>query len=229
MTVDELIENAMAQEGGIDTTHIRNGKMSEQDFGRLAHASQVLGNFELHIDAQAQITLSEIRAKARRLKNKLESRGKKLRLIAVDYLQLMGGTADSREERVANNTKGLKALAKELNVPVMALSQLNRDATKRPNKRPLMSDLRESGAAEHDSDLILLLYRGEYYGDPEMQKGEADIVIAKQRRGPVGDVRVEFVARWTSFRNASSQPEQQSTIHYDGPPPHSDEDGPDGR
>jgi replicative DNA helicase len=155
----------------------------------------------IFIDDTAALNIFEFRAKARRLVNKHN-----VGLIIIDYLQLMSGSGDrgsNREQEISNISRNLKALAKELNVPVVALSQLNRNLEQRPNKRPVMSDLRDSGAIEQDADLILFVYRDEVYNEDSPDKGIAEIIIGKQRNGPLGTVRLTFLGQYTRFENFS--------------------------
>lgn len=222
----ELIERFLSGEGRVDSTHIRTGQLRGPEWERLAQAAGHVADWHLYIDDTAR-TILEIRALARRLAAKLSAQGQTLRIIGVDYLQLMHGTGreESREQVVSNVSRELKALAKELSIPIIALSQLNRELEKRPNKRPQLSDLRESGALEQDADEVIFVYRGVLYGDKEMGDDEADLVVGKQRNGPLGDVRVKFVKEYSSFRDRPVH-EQARQLRLDEPPPLTDEDRP---
>jgi replicative DNA helicase len=188
----------LASLGRIDQHRLRIGKLLDEDWPRLANAVSLLTETALFIDDSAALTPTELRARARRLK-----REQGLDLIIVDYLQLMrvSGTSENRATEISEISRGLKALAKELQVPIVALSQLNRSLEQRPNKRPVMSDLRESGAIEQDADLIAFIYRDEVYNKDSEHKGTAEIIIAKQRNGPIGDVTLTFLGQYTKFEN----------------------------
>jgi replicative DNA helicase len=162
----------------------------------------MLSEVPIFIDDSASLTPTELRARARRLKREHD-----LNLIVVDYLQLMQvtGTAENRATEISEISRSLKGLAKELSVPVIALSQLNRSLEQRPNKRPIMSDLRESGAIEQDADLIVFIYRDEVYNEESNDKGIAEIIIGKQRNGPIDTVRLTFLGQYTSFENYVSE------------------------
>ncbi|HXQ21372.1 MAG TPA: DnaB-like helicase C-terminal domain-containing protein, partial [Candidatus Acidoferrales bacterium] len=176
---------------------------AERDFPKLAMAASRLAECPIYIDDTAALSVLELRAKARRLKRERES---KLGLIVVDYLQLMRGhdSADNREQEISGISRSLKALAKELNVPVVALSQLNRQVETRADKRPLMADLRESGAIEQDADVIAFLYRPIVY-DKNAEERAAEVIIAKQRNGPVGIVPLTFMSEYTRFENRAEE------------------------
>jgi replicative DNA helicase len=150
------------------------------------------------VDDSASLSPTDVRARARRLKREHD-----LQLIVIDYLQLMrvSGTSENRATEISEISRSLKGLAKELNVPVVALSQLNRSLEQRPNKRPILSDLRESGAIEQDADLIAFIYRDEVYNEDSSDKGTAEIIVGKQRNGPIGTVRLTFLGQYTSFEN----------------------------
>jgi replicative DNA helicase len=180
---------------------LRTGKLTDEEWPRLTEAIEKLRNISLHIDETAGLTASELRANARRLARQCG----KLGLIVVDYLQLMSGSAGDNENRateLGEISRGLKMLAKELGCPVIALSQLNRSVEQRPDKRPMMSDLRESGAIEQDADIIMFIYRDEYYNkETTKEPGVAEIIIAKQRNGPTGTVKLAFQRHLTRFEN----------------------------
>ncbi|MDO9090799.1 MAG: replicative DNA helicase [Burkholderiaceae bacterium] len=190
--------------GRIDQGHLRTGKLTDDEWPRLSEAIEKLRNISLHIDESAGLTPSELRANARRLARQCG----KLGLIVVDYLQLMSGSTSSDENRateLGEISRGLKMLAKELQCPVIALSQLNRSVETRPDKRPMMSDLRESGAIEQDADIIMFIYRDEYYTkDACKEPGVAEIIIAKQRNGPTGMVKLAFLRPITKFESLAS-------------------------
>lgn len=196
MSKAQVAERLLAGVASIDQQRIRTGFLSEDDWTRVTRVLGPLAEVPIYIDDTASPTVLEVRAKARRLQ---AERG--LGLIVVDYLQLMRGHGrfDNRQQEIAQMSRGLKALARELNVPVMVLSQLNRGVEQRQDKRPIMSDLLESGAIEADADVILFLYRADYY-DPETERrGIAEVIVAKHRNGPVGTVELGFIPEYTSF------------------------------
>ena len=201
MGAAQLAVRIVGSIGRIDQGHLRTGKLTDEEWPRLTEAIEKLRTISLHIDETAGLTASELRANARRLARQCG----KLGLIVVDYLQLMSGSGGSDENRateLGEISRGLKMLAKELGCPVIALSQLNRSVEQRPDKRPMMSDLRESGAIEQDADIIMFIYRDEYYTKDECKEpGVAEIIIAKQRNGPVGTVKLSFVRQNTKFEN----------------------------
>jgi replicative DNA helicase len=184
--------------GRIAASRLRNGKLLDEDWPRVDSAVSIMSDAPIFIDDSGALTPTEIRARSRRLK-----REHGLGLIVVDYLQLMQvpGTVENRATEISEISRSLKALAKELDVPVIALSQLNRSVEQRQDKRPVMSDLRESGAIEQDADLIMFIYREEVYEKDTPRKGIADIIVAKQRNGPVGDFRLTFLGEFTKFEN----------------------------
>jgi|SRR5680860_122346 len=198
MPGEQISMRMLASLGRIDQHRLRIGKLAEEDWPRLSSAVSVLTDTRLFVDDSAALTPTELRARSRRLK-----REHGLDLIIVDYLQLMQvpGTAENRATEISEISRGLKALAKELSVPVVALSQLNRSLEQRPNKRPVMSDLRESGAIEQDADLIAFIYRDEVYNEDSADKGTAEIIISKQRNGPIGTTRLTFLGQYTKFEN----------------------------
>jgi replicative DNA helicase len=185
--------------GRLDQHKLRTGKLSDEDWNRLTTAVGKLHDAPIHIDETPALNALELRARARRLHRQYGTLG----MIVVDYLQLMESTSEgeNRATEISEISRSLKALAKELKVPVVALSQLNRGLEQRPNKRPLMSDLRESGAIEQDADLILAIYRDEVYNDATPEKGVAEILILKQRNGPIGTARLTFLGEYTRFEN----------------------------
>jgi replicative DNA helicase len=178
---------------------LRTGKLVDEDWPKLTHAMQKMNETQLFVDETPALNPMELRARARRLARQCG----KLGLIIIDYLQLMSGSGggENRATEISEISRSLKGLAKELNVPVIALSQLNRSLEQRPNKRPVMSDLRESGAIEQDADIILFIYRDEVYNPDTPDKGTAEIIIAKQRNGPIGHVRLAFIGAYTKFDN----------------------------
>jgi replicative DNA helicase len=198
MSAESLTLRMLSSLGRINQAHLRSGRLQEEDWPRIDSAMTQLGNANIHVDETPGLTPTEIRARARRLK-----RERGLDLIVVDYLQLMQvtGTKENRATEISEISRSLKALARELKVPVIALSQLNRGVEQRQEKKPVMSDLRESGALEQDADVILLIYREEVYDPNTTRKGIADIIIAKQRNGPTGDVQLTFLGQYTKFEN----------------------------
>ncbi len=199
MPADSLAMRMLSSLGQIDQSRLRSGRLNDDDWPRLTSAIALLNEAPLFIDDTPALTVTELRARARRLK-----REHGLSLIVIDYIQLMQGSSGSSENRateVSEISRSLKALAKELEVPVIALSQLNRSLEQRPNKRPVMSDLRESGAIEQDADLIVFIYRDEVYNEDSPEKGKAEIIIGKQRNGPIGKVILTFQGKYTRFEN----------------------------
>ena len=199
MAGTQLALRLLGSVGRLDQHKLRTGKLDDNDWPRLTNALGRLNDAPVFIDESAALTALELRARARRLHR--QHRG--LGLIVVDYLQLMSSTSqgENRATEISEISRSLKALAKELSVPVVALSQLNRSLEQRPNKRPVMSDLRESGAIEQDADLILFIYRDEVYNDSSQEKGIAEIIIGKQRNGPIGTVKLTFLGQFTKFQN----------------------------
>ena len=198
MPSQQLAFRMISSLGRVDQTHLRTGNFPDEDWSRINTAVQLMSEAPIYIDDTPSLSPGEIRARARRLQ-----REHGLGLIVIDYLQLMQvpGNKENRATEIAEISRGLKALAKELSCPVIALSQLNRSVEQRTDKRPVMSDLRESGAIEQDADLILFIYREEVYNQDTPRKGIADIAIAKQRNGPIGDFPLTFVGRYTKFEN----------------------------
>jgi replicative DNA helicase len=198
MPSQQLAFRMISSLGRVDQTHLRTGKFPDEDWSRINTAVQLMSDAPIFIDDSASLSPTEIRARARRLK-----REHGLGLIIVDYLQLMQvhGSTENRATEISEISRSLKALAKELELPIIAVSQLNRSVEQRTDKRPVMSDLRESGAIEQDADLIVFIYREEVYNQETPRKGVADINIAKQRNGPIGDFPLTFVGRFTKFEN----------------------------
>jgi replicative DNA helicase len=200
MGAAQLAVRIVGSIGRIDQSHLRTGKLSDEEWPRLTEAIEKLRNISLHIDETAGLKTSELRANARRLSRQCGQLG----LIVVDYLQLMSGSTGSDENRateLGEISRGLKMLAKELKCPVIALSQLNRSVEQRPDKRPMMSDLRESGAIEQDADIIMFIYRDDYYNKDSREPGVAEIIIGKQRNGPTGTVKLAFLKPLTRFES----------------------------
>jgi replicative DNA helicase len=198
MSAEQLSFRMLSSIGRISQTRLRNGKLHDEDWPRVDSAVAMMSNAPIFIDDGGGLTPTEVRSRARRLK-----REHGLGLIVVDYLQLMQvtGTTENRATEISEISRSLKALAKELHVPVIALSQLNRSVEQRNDKKPVMSDLRESGALEQDADLIIFIYREEVYDKETPRKGVADIIIAKQRNGPVGEFHLTFLGEFTKFEN----------------------------
>lgn len=204
MGASQLAVRVVGSIGRIDQGHLRTGKLSDDEWPRLTEAIEKLRTVSLHIDETPGLTSSELRANARRLARQCG----KLGLIVVDYLQLMSGSSssggDNRATELGEISRGLKMLAKELQCPVIALSQLNRSVEQRTDKRPMMSDLRESGAIEQDADIIMFIYRDDYYNKDSKDPGVAEIIIGKQRNGPTGTVRLTFLKNLTRFESMAS-------------------------
>ncbi|MDR3288866.1 MAG: replicative DNA helicase [Peptococcaceae bacterium] len=198
MSKEQLVQRMLCSEAMVDQQRVRTGELLDQDWPKLTRAVGPLSEAPIYIDDTVGISLAELRSKARRLK--MESG---LDLIVIDYLQLMTGgkRTESRQQEVAQISRGLKAVARELKVPVIALSQLNRGVEQRQDKRPIMSDLLESGAIEADADVISFIYRDEYYNQESEKKGIAEITIAKHRNGPVGMVELGYLKEFTKFVN----------------------------
>jgi replicative DNA helicase len=200
MGASQLALRLVGSLGRIDQQHLRTGRLDSGEWERLTGAVEQLSKVQLLIDETAGLTSSELRARARRMARQFGTLG----LIVIDYLQLMSGSSNSDENRateLGEISRGLKSLAKELQCPVLALSQLNRSVESRNDKRPMMSDLRESGAIEQDADIIMFIYRDDYYNKDSKEPGVSEIVIAKQRNGPVGTVKLTFLKPLTRFDN----------------------------
>jgi len=198
----QLAQRMVGSVGLLDQHRMRTGKLTAEDWPRLTHAVQRVQEAQIYIDETPALSPNEVRARARRLARQCGQLG----LIIIDYLQLMSGSGsgENRATEISEISRSLKALAKELNCPLIALSQLNRSLEQRPNKRPVMSDLRESGAIEQDADVILFIYRDEVYNPDSPDKGTAEIIIGKQRNGPIGTVRLTFQGASTRFLNFTS-------------------------
>lgn len=195
----QLAMRMLGSVGRLDQHRLRTGQLVDEDWPRLTHAIQKMNDAQLYIDETPALNSIELRARARRLSRQCG----KLGLIVIDYLQLMSANTlgENRATEISEISRNLKGLAKELNCPVIALSQLNRSLEQRPNKRPVMSDLRESGAIEQDADVILFIYRDQVYNPDSPDKGTAEIIIGKQRNGPIGSVRLTFMGEYTKFEN----------------------------
>ncbi|MBS0570079.1 MAG: replicative DNA helicase [Proteobacteria bacterium] len=202
MSASQLAFRLISSLGRIDQQHLRNGDLAEEDWPRVTSAITLLSDTKILIDDTPALSPAELRARARRMKRQYD-----LGLIVVDYLQLMAvpGNKENRATEISEISRGLKALAKELNIPVIALSQLNRSLEQRTDKRPVMADLRESGAIEQDADVILFIYRDEVYDKESADKGLAEIIIGKQRNGPIGTVKLTFLGRYTRFESTAAE------------------------
>jgi replicative DNA helicase len=200
MAKEQLVLRMLCSEARVNNSKVRSGYLAERDFPKLANAAGRLHEAPIYIDDTPAISVLELRAKARRL---VRDRTKKVGLIVVDYLQLMRGmgAASNREQEISEISRSLKALAKELTVPVIAISQLNRRVEDRGDRRPMMSDLRESGAIEQDADVIMFIYRDEVYNQNSEKKGIAEIIVAKQRNGPIDTVELTFLSEFMRFEN----------------------------
>ncbi|MFL0810411.1 MAG: replicative DNA helicase [Agarilytica sp.] len=203
MPSDSLVMRMLSSLGRIDQGRLRNGQLTEEDWPKLEVAARKMKDKQLFIDDTAGLTPNEIRARVRRIVREHGNPG----VIMIDYLQLMhvGGASEGRTQEISEISRSLKALAKEYDCPVIALSQLNRGVEQRPNKRPMNSDLRESGAIEQDADVILFIYRDEYYNEDSPDKGIAELIIGKQRNGEIGTCRAAFVGKFTRFDNLAPE------------------------
>lgn len=199
MSKEQLVNRMFSLESRVDAQHLRTGNLSDAEWEKLIESAGVIGKSGLIIDDTPGISISELRSKCRKFK--LEHN---LQMIIIDYLQLMSGSgkgSDSRQQEVSDISRSLKALARELSVPVIALSQLSRAVEQRPDHRPMLSDLRESGAIEQDADMVMFIYRDDYYNKDTEKKGIAEIIIAKQRNGPIGTVELVWLPEYTKFAN----------------------------
>ena len=222
MSVESLALRMLCSLGPIDSQRVRTGRLHDNDWPKLTRATGMLSEAPIFIDDSAGLTVLEMRAKARRLKSEVD-----LGMIVVDYLQLMQGktSSENRTQEISDISRSLKAMAKELGVPVVALSQLNRSLENRTDKRPQLADLRESGAIEQDADVIMFIYRDEVYNRSEdnPNRGLAEIIVGKQRNGPTGVVKLTFLGEYTKFENYTSRlpgsefippPEQSEEIDF---------------
>ena len=202
MSKEQLVQRMLCAEGGIDSQRLRIGQLEDEDWTRLISAADRLNSAPIFIDDTPGITIMELRSKARRLKAEHD-----LQLIVIDYLQLMQGRSnkngDNRQQEISEISRSLKALARELNVPVIALSQLSRSVESRQVKKPMLSDLRESGSLEQDADIVMFLYREDYYDPDTDQKNITDVIIAKHRNGPVDTIQLFFHKQFTKFADLS--------------------------
>ena len=198
MSKEQLVNRLLSLESKVDSQAIRTGNLSDDDWAKLIEGAGTIGKSNLIIDDTPGISISELRSKCR--KYKLENN---LGIVMIDYLQLMTGSkkTDSRQQEISDISRSLKELARELNVPVVALSQLSRAVEQRPEHRPMLSDLRESGAIEQDADVVMFLYRDDYYNKDSDMKGIAEVIIAKQRNGPIGTVNIVWLPNYTKFAN----------------------------
>ena len=200
MSKEQLVNRLFSLESKVDSQKIRTGNLEDEDWAKLIEGAGIIGNSHLIIDDTPGISISELRSKCRKFK--LEQG---LDIIIIDYLQLMSGSGrggDSRQQEISDISRALKGVARELNVPVVALSQLSRAVEKRDDKRPMLSDLRESGAIEQDADVVMFIYRDDYYNKDTENKNMAEIIIAKQRNGPIGTVNLVWMPEYTRFVNA---------------------------
>ena len=199
MSADQLVNRMLAMESQIDAQNLRSGDLSDRDWEALMESSEAIGTSRLIIDDTPGIKVADIRSKCR--KYKLEQ---DIKLIIIDYIQLMSGSgsrSDNRQQEVSDISRGLKSLARELNVPIIVLSQLNRAVEARADHRPMLADIRESGAIEQDADVIMFLYRDDYYNEDSPEKNIAEVIIAKQRNGPTGTIKLGWQAKYTRFVN----------------------------
>jgi replicative DNA helicase len=199
MSRGQLVTRMLCCHGMVDGNLVRKGKLDQEDWKRLLDASDYLRKASIHVDDSPGLSIGDVRARSRRLATEHGNLG----LVIIDYLQLMRGDDPRapREQQISAISRGLKGLAKDLKCPVIALSQLNRGVESRADKRPLISDLRESGAIEQDADVILFIYRDELYNQDTADRGLAEIIVAKQRNGPVGNLKLSFQGQFTRFDN----------------------------
>lgn len=198
MSKEQLTQRMLASEAEIESSYLRSGRLSQTQWEPLSRAISKLSEMPIYIDDTPNITVNQMRSQARRLQ---AEQGMELGLIVIDYLQLMEGGGDNRVQELSRITRSLKGLARELSVPVIALSQLSRGVEARTNKRPMLSDLRESGSIEQDADLVIMLYRDEYYSQDTPDRGVAEVIVAKHRNGPTGTVKLLFDPQFTKFKN----------------------------
>lgn len=204
MSKEQLVNRLLSMESGVDAQKLRNGNLTDNDWERLVEGAEGVARSNLIIDDTPGISLSELRSKCR--KYKLEHH---LGVVMIDYLQLMTGggrASESRQQEVSDISRGLKSLARELNVPVVALSQLSRAVEQRPDHRPMLSDLRDSGAIEQDADMVMFLYRDAYYNKDSEMKNLAEVIVAKQRNGPIGTINLLWMPEFTAFKNFNPRP-----------------------
>ncbi|GFI10335.1 MAG: replicative DNA helicase [Lachnospiraceae bacterium] len=204
MSKEQLVNRLLSMESGVDAQKLRNGNLTDNDWERLVEGAEGVARSNLIIDDTPGITLAELRSKCR--KYKLEHG---LGMVMIDYLQLMTGggrSSESRQQEISDISRGLKSLARELNVPVVALSQLSRAVEQRPDHRPILSDLRDSGAIEQDADMVMFLYRDNYYNKDSEMKNLAEVIVAKQRNGPIGTINLLWMPEYTAFKNYNPRP-----------------------
>lgn len=203
MSKEQLVNRLFSLESKVDAQVLRNGRLEDADWERLIESAEIIGNSNLIIDDTPSISIAELRSKCRKYKMEMN-----LGVIIIDYLQLMSGSSGgkssgSRQQEISDISRSLKAIARELNVPVIALSQLSRAVEQRDDKRPMLSDLRESGAIEQDADVVMFIYRDDYYNKESEKKNIAEIIVAKQRNGPVGTIELAWRPQYTQFGNLS--------------------------
>ncbi len=198
MSRDQLVKRMLSMHSKVDSQSIRSGDLNDEEWLKLVESARVIGNSNLIIDDTSSISISELRSKCRKFKLEYN-----LGLVIIDYLQLMTGSrkAESRQQEISEISRSLKALAREINAPVIALSQLSRAVEQRPDKRPMLSDLRESGAIEQDADVVMFIYRDDYYNHDSEDAGVSEIIIGKQRNGPTGTIKLAWLAQYTKFAN----------------------------
>ena len=199
MSKEQLVNRMFSLESRVDAQKLRSGNLTDADWEMLIEGAGNVGRSKLIIDDTPGISISELRSKCRKYKLEYD-----LKLIIIDYLQLMSGSgrhSESRQQEISDISRSLKALARELNVPVVALSQLSRAVEQRPDHRPMLSDLRESGAIEQDADVVMFIYRDDYYNKDSEMKGISEIIVAKQRNGPIGTVNLVWLPQYTRFAN----------------------------
>lgn len=199
MSKEQLVNRLFAMESKVDSQHLRTGNLSDMEWEKLIESAGMIGQSKLIIDDTPGISIADMRSKCRKFKLEMD-----LKMIIIDYLQLMSGSGrgtDSRQQEISDISRSLKALARELSVPVLALSQLSRAVEQRPDHRPMLSDLRESGAIEQDADVVMFIYRDDYYNPDTEKKGIAEINIAKQRNGPIGTIDLVWLPEFTKFAN----------------------------
>ena len=202
MSKSEVTQRLMCSEAKVESQRLRTGKLAVDDWPRLTAACDKLAKAPIYVDDTGSINLMEIRSKARRLKSHEPNLG----LIVIDYLQLMtsGTTAENRVQEVSQISRSLKVLARDLDVPILAMSQLSRAVEQRHDKRPILSDLRESGSIEQDADLVMFIYRDEYYNDESDQQGIAEVNVAKHRNGPTDGIKLSFLKRYAKFSDLAA-------------------------
>ena len=198
MSKEQLVNRLFSLESRVDSQHIRTGQLSDAEWENLIESAGVIGKSNLIIDDTPGISIAQMRSKCRKYKMDHD-----LKLIIIDYLQLMSGSgkSDSRQQEISDISRSLKALARELSVPVIALSQISRAVEQRPDHRPMLFDLRESGAIEQDADVVMFIYRDDYYNHETEKKNVAEIIVAKQRNGPIGTVELVWLPNYTQFAN----------------------------